>query len=41
MNKVSFSLLRGVCQMPVYVAYEKGFFKEEGPNTKLSIEPTA
>ncbi len=41
MKNVSFSLLRGVCQMPAYVAYEKGFFKEEGLNVNLNIEPTA
>ena len=41
MNKVSFSLLRGVCQIPAYVAYEKGFFKDEGLDVNLNIEPTA
>jgi len=40
-NKVSFSLLRGVCQIPAYVAYEKGFFKDEGLDVNLNIEPTA
>ena len=41
MNKVSFSLLRGVCQIPAYVAHEKGFFKDEGLDVNLNIEPTA
>jgi len=41
LHKVSFSLIRGVCQMPAYVAYEKGFFKEEGLSLSLNIEPTA
>lgn len=41
MNKVDFSLLRGVCQIPAYVAYEKGFFKNEGLDVNLNIEPTA
>ncbi|MBE0425202.1 MAG: ABC transporter substrate-binding protein [Nitrospirae bacterium] len=41
MEKVTFSLLRGICQMPAYVAHEKGFFKEEGIHAMLSIEPTA
>lgn len=41
MNNIQLSLLRGVCQMPAYAAYEKGFLKEEGLNAKLSIEPTA
>lgn len=41
MNNIQISLLRGVCQMPAYAAYEKGFFKEEGLNTELSIDPTA
>jgi NitT/TauT family transport system substrate-binding protein len=40
-NKVSFSLLRGVCQIPAYVAHEKGFFKDEGLDVNLNIEPTA
>ncbi len=38
MSKVSFSLLRGVCQTPAYVAHEKGFFKEEGVDAGLIIE---
>ena len=41
MKRVCFSLLRGVCQIPAYVAYEKGFFKEEGLEVVLNIEPTA
>jgi NitT/TauT family transport system substrate-binding protein len=41
LDKIKFSLLRGICQMPAYVAYEKGFFKEEGLAVILTIEPTA
>ncbi len=41
MHKVNFSLLRGICQMPAYVAFEKGFFKDEGIQATLTIEPTA
>ena len=41
MDEIKFSLLRGICQMPAYVAYEKGFLKEEGLNASLTIEPTA
>jgi NitT/TauT family transport system substrate-binding protein len=40
-NNIQISLLRGICQTPAYVAYEKGFFKEEGLNLDLRIEPTA
>jgi ABC-type nitrate/sulfonate/bicarbonate transport system substrate-binding protein len=40
-KKVSFSLLRGVCQIPAYVAHEKGFFQDEGLEANLNIEPTA
>jgi NitT/TauT family transport system substrate-binding protein len=41
MNKVKLSLLRGICQMPAYVAYEKGFFKAEGLEAELEIAATA
>jgi ABC-type nitrate/sulfonate/bicarbonate transport system substrate-binding protein len=41
METVSISLLRGICQTPAYVAYEKNFFNKEGLNVKLNIEPTA
>ncbi len=39
--KISFSLLRGVCQTPAYVAYAKGFFADSGVEAQLSIAPTA
>ena len=29
MSKVQLFLLRGICQIPAYVAYQKGFFAEE------------
>ncbi len=41
MKKVRFALLRGVCQTPAYVAYEKGFLADEGLDAQLSIAPTA
>lgn len=41
MTRVSLSLLRGVCQLPAYVAYEKGFFKDEKLDAVLTVEPTA
>ena len=41
MKNVKISLLRGICQMPAYAAYEKGFFEQEGLAVNLAIEPTA
>lgn len=41
MGKVTFSLLRGICQIPAYVAYEMGFFRDEGVDVEINIEPTA
>jgi NitT/TauT family transport system substrate-binding protein len=41
MESVHFSLLRGVCQTPAYVAKENGYFSDEGVSAELEIEPTA
>lgn len=41
MERVALSLLRGICQMPAYVAKEKGFFTEAGLEVKVEIQPTA
>ncbi|HET6463996.1 MAG TPA: ABC transporter substrate-binding protein [Nitrospiria bacterium] len=41
MDRVHFSLLRGVCQIPAYVAHVKGFFNEEKVPSEINIEPTA
>jgi len=38
---VHLSLLRGVCQIPAYVAYDEGFFRDEGIEVDLSIAATA
>ena len=40
-KKIRFSLLRGICQLPAYVAYEKGFLAEAGIDAEISIAPTA
>jgi NitT/TauT family transport system substrate-binding protein len=40
-KKVRFALLRGVCQTPAYVAYEKGFLAEAGIEATLYVTPTA
>ena len=41
MNSIRIALLRGVCQTPAYVAYELGYFREEGLDVRLEIQPTA
>ncbi|MBI3596721.1 MAG: ABC transporter substrate-binding protein [Nitrospirae bacterium] len=41
MDRVRFSLLRGVCQIPAYVAHVKGFFQKENIPSEINIEPTA
>jgi len=38
---IEFSVLRGVCQIPAYVAVEKGFFRSEGLDVRLNVEATA
>lgn len=41
MECVRLALLRGVCQMPAYIAYERRFFQEEGVDVRIEIQPTA
>lgn len=41
MDRITLSLLRGVCQMPAYIAYEEGYFREEGIDVDLVVEATA
>lgn len=41
MDRITISLLRGVCQMPAYVAYEEGYFREHGIDVELAVEATA
>lgn len=38
---IKLGLLRGVCQLPAYTAYEKGFFREQGLDVQIEIAPTA
>jgi NitT/TauT family transport system substrate-binding protein len=40
-SKVRVSLLRGICQIPAYVACEMGYFKEEGIDATVDIAATA
>ncbi len=40
-DKIRISLLRGVCQLPAYVAHHRGFFTREGIDSSVSIAPTA
>jgi NitT/TauT family transport system substrate-binding protein len=41
MSAVKMSLLRGVCQIPAYVAHEEGIFADLGLDVELDIVPTA
>jgi NitT/TauT family transport system substrate-binding protein len=41
MDKIVFALLRGVCQLPAYVAQAKGFLRDVSIDAELSIAPTA
>ena len=41
MDKIVFALLRGVCQLPAYVAHSKGFLRDVDIDAELSIAPTA
>jgi NitT/TauT family transport system substrate-binding protein len=41
MRAVRLSLLRGICQMPAYIADARGYFRDAGLDVRLHIEPTA
>lgn len=41
MSALRLSLLRGICQMPAYVAHARGFFRALDLDVDLHIEPTA
>jgi NitT/TauT family transport system substrate-binding protein len=38
---IQISLLRGICQIPAYVAAEKGFFVESGLQVRMDVAATA
>jgi NitT/TauT family transport system substrate-binding protein len=39
--QLSIALLRGVCQIPAYVALQNGLFQDEGLDVSIRIQPTA
>src|ERR1022692_2176226 len=41
MEVITLSLLRGVCQLPGYVAEAKQMFRRHGLDVRITIEPTA
>jgi len=41
MTCIRLSVLRGVCQIPAYVAHAKNFFQQENVDAELNVEPTA
>ena len=41
MERVTLSLLRGICQLPAYVAHELGLFRARDVDVSVTIEPTA
>src|SRR5215831_2097039 len=41
MTQINLSLLRGVCQLPAYVADRKGFFARQNITCRISISPSA
>jgi ABC-type nitrate/sulfonate/bicarbonate transport system substrate-binding protein len=40
-ESIRIALLRGICQLPAYVAHEKGFFRRLGLDSTVSVSPTA
>jgi ABC-type nitrate/sulfonate/bicarbonate transport system substrate-binding protein len=41
MIEIRLALLRGICQMPAYVAHARGFFSQAGLDSCVSIYPSA
>ena len=41
MDTIRFALLRGICQLPAYVAHTQGIFAEHGLRSEVRITPTA
>jgi ABC-type nitrate/sulfonate/bicarbonate transport system substrate-binding protein len=40
-KRVSLSLLRGICQLPAYIAHERGYWSERGIEVTPTVEATA
>lgn len=41
MTEIRLALLRGVCQLPAYVAHERGYFSRAGLTSSITIFPSA
>lgn len=41
MDRVRVTLIRGICQLPAYVAHEKSLFRELGLSTEIEVVATA
>src|ERR1041385_6671099 len=41
MTEIRLAVLRGICQLPAYLAHSCGFFSEQGLVSKISISPSA
>jgi len=39
MDRITLSLLRGICQLPADITHESGFFEQNGIQADLKIEP--
>ncbi|MEZ4652766.1 MAG: ABC transporter substrate-binding protein [Candidatus Eisenbacteria bacterium] len=41
MDRIAFSVLRGICQIPAYIAHSEGYLRDVGIDSEMHVEPTA